>query len=127
MSFFVKHSRREFLRHGLAAGSAGLALPCLIPGGVLAAPGRPGANDRIGIGGIGIGRQGTGVLHGALSPKECRFIGIADVFLPRAQELCKRLQGEAYQDYRRLLDRKDVDAIVTATPDHWRALVTIHA
>jgi predicted dehydrogenase len=99
----------------------------VIPSGALARDGQPGANDRIGIAGIGIGRQGAGVLRGALSFKECRFIGIADVLLPRAQEQCRKLGGEAVQDYRRLLDRKDVDAIVTATPDHWRALVAIHA
>jgi predicted dehydrogenase len=122
-----QHSRREFLRRSAMAGAAGIALPYLIPSGVLAADGRPGANDRIGIGGIGIGRQGTGVLQGAVGSKACRFIGIADVFLPRAEALCKKLGGQAYQDYRKLLDRKDVDAIVTATPDHWRALVTIHA
>lgn len=123
----TKQSRREFLQRGVVAGAAAVALPYLIPSGVLAAEGRPGANDRIGIAGIGIGRQGNGVLHGALSSKECRLIGIADVFLPRAEGLCKKLGGDAVQDYRKLLDRKDVDAIVTATPDHWRALVTIHA
>jgi predicted dehydrogenase len=116
-------SRREFLRRA----AAGFALPCWIPSGVLAAPGRPGANDRIGIGGIGIGRQGAGVLRGAVSSNDCRFVGIADVFLPRAKELAEKLGGHACQDYRTLLNRKDVDAIVTATPDHWRALVTIHA
>ena len=120
-------SRREFLHRSVMTGVASFAAPYLIPGGVLAAAGTPGANDRIGIGGIGIGRQGTGVLAAALRCKECRFVGIADIFLPRAQELCKKLKGEAYQDYRKLLDRKDVDAIVTATPDHWRALVAIHA
>ena len=57
------------------AGAASFALPYLIPSGVLAADGQPGANDRIGIAGIGIGRQGTGVLQGALGFKECRFIG----------------------------------------------------
>jgi predicted dehydrogenase len=122
-----KPTRREFLRRGAAAGAVSFALPYLIPSGVLAAAGQPGANDRIGIAGIGIGRQGEGVLRGALSFKECRFIGIADVMLPRAEGMCKRLGGEPYQDYRKLLERKDVDAIVTATPDHWRALVTIHA
>ncbi len=121
------HSRREFLRRGAVAGAAGFALPYLIPSGVLAADGQPGANDRIGIAGIGIGRQGTGVLQAALGNKESRFIGIADVLLPRAETLCKRLGGTPYQDYRKLLDNKDVDAIVTATPDHWRALVAIHA
>ena len=120
-------SRREFLHRTVLSGAASFAVPHLIPGGVLAAAGKPGANDRIGIGGIGIGRQGSGVLAAALKCKECRFIGIAAFFLPRAQELCKKLEGDAYQDYRKLLDRKDVDAIVTATPDHWRALVTVHA
>jgi predicted dehydrogenase len=118
-------SRREFLHRGVLAG---VALPCLIPRHVLAADGQPGANDRIGIAGIGIGRQGTVDMTNAMKVKESRFIGIADVYLPRAQELCKKFGGgDAVQDYRKILDRKDVDAIITATPDHWRALITIHA
>ncbi len=120
-------SRRALLRTAIAAGVASFAAPRVIPSGVLAADGRLGANDRLGIAGIGIGRQGSGVLHAALGFKESRFIGIADVYLPRAEATCKRLGGEPYQDYRRLLDRSDIDAIVTATPDHWRALIAIHA
>ncbi|MGA2035537.1 MAG: Gfo/Idh/MocA family oxidoreductase [Thermoguttaceae bacterium] len=121
-------SRREFLRRGVLAGAASFALPGLIPRSVLAAPGRPGANDRIGIAGIGIGRQGTDVLTRAVKSPDGRFIGIADVNLPRAQEKCRRLHGGlAVQDYRRILDRKDVDAIVTATPEHWRAIICIAA
>jgi len=128
MAQTTRLSRRQFLRHTSALAAAGIAAPYIIPSGILAFQGRPGANDRIGIGGIGIGRQGSGVLRGAVGSKDCRFIGIADVFLSRAEDMCKRLGGgEPYQDYRKLLERKDVDAIVTATPDHWRALVTIHA
>ena len=123
----TRPSRRVFLHRTVITGAASFTVPYLIPRGVLAAAGKLGANDRIGIGGIGIGRQGSVDLSQALACKECRFIGIADVFLPRAQTLCQKLKGEAYQDYRKLLERKDVDAIVTATPDHWRALVTIHA
>lgn len=123
----VRVSRRRFLQRGAALAASTAAVPYLIPAGVLAAEGRPGANDRIGIGGIGIGRQGSGVLGSALKSPQCRFIGIADVYLPRAQELSTKYGGTGYQDYRRLLERKDVDAIVTATPDHWRALVCIHA
>ncbi len=123
----LRVTRRQFLHRG-AAMSAALAAPHLIPSGVLAAGGQPGANDKIGIVGIGIGRQGRGVLQNALRSQETRFIGIADVYLPRAEEMCERLGGgEVCQDYRRLLDRNDVDAIVTATPDHWRALICIHA
>jgi predicted dehydrogenase len=106
-----------------AAGAA----PYLIPSGVLAAAGAPGANDRIGIAGIGIGRQGSGVLAGALKSKLVRFVAIADVNLPRAAKIAEKNQGQPYQDYRKLLERRDVDAIVTATPDHWRAIVSVHA
>ncbi len=120
-----EHSRRAFLR--CAAGVAGFAAPWLIPHGVLGGPGSPGANERIGIAGIGIGRQGSGVLAEALRERQCRLVGIADVFLPRAQALCAKFHGVACQDYRKLLDRRDVDAIVTATPDHWRARIAIHA
>ena len=120
-------SRRQFVKRGVAAATAA-AVPFFVPSGVLAADGQPGANDKIGIGGIGIGRQGSGVLAGALKSKSARFIGIADVYLPRAEELCKKHGGgQAYQDYRKFLERKDLDAIVTATPDHWRALVCVHA
>ena len=48
---------------------------------------------------------------------------IADVNANTAAKLREKYNVETYQDYRKLLDRKDVDAIVTATPDHWRALV----
>ena len=120
-------SRRQFLRRGLLSGAAGIAMPYLLPSGVLAAAGRPGANDRIGIAGVGIGRQGSGVLAGALHCPESRFVAIADVNLPRAEQIAKKYKGQACQDYRKVLERKDVDAIVTATPEHWRALICIRA
>jgi predicted dehydrogenase len=120
-----KTTRRRFLKHTAALGSTALAAPLIIPRGVLGAPDRPGANDRIGLGGIGIGRQGSGVLRGASG--QGRVVAIADVNLPRAQKTAEGYGAKAYQDYRNLLERKDIDAIVTATPDHWRALVCIHA
>jgi predicted dehydrogenase len=106
-------------------GGGIVASPCIIPRHVLAAAEQPGANDRIGLGGIGIGRQGSGVLRGASG--QGRVVAIADVNLPRAQKTAEGHKAEAYQDYRKLLERKDIDAVVTATPDHWRALVCIHA
>jgi len=124
MNVAPKTSRRGFLRRTAAAA---VVAPYIIPRSVLAAPGQPGANDRIGLAGIGIGRQGSGVLANALKTGQTRFVAIADVLLPRAQELATKYDGKAYQDYRKLLERKDVDAIITATPDHWRALVSIHA
>lgn len=120
-------SRRGFLRR-TALATAACGLPYLVPRHVLAAPGQAGANDRIGIAGIGIGRQGTGVLSRAVKVSAGRFIGVADVNLPRAQEKCQKLGGGlAVQDYRKILDRQDVDAIVTATPEHWRAIICVAA
>ena len=120
-----KLSRRRFLRQSGALAAAGVATPCLIPREVLGNAEVPAANDRIGIGGIGIGRQGSGVLGG--SSRQGRVVAIADINEPRAKATAERYKAEAYTDYRKLLERKDVDAIVTATPDHWRARVCIHA
>ena len=120
-------SRREFLRRGAALAAAGVAAPYLIPHGVLAAEGRLGANDRIGIGGIGVGRQGSGVTSSAAKSPSGRLVAVADANILRAQKFAAAFKAEAYQNYRKLLERKDVDAIVTATPDHWQALVCIHA
>lgn len=120
-------SRRQFLRRGGTAALAGLALPQILPTGVLAADGQPGANDRIGIGFIGIGRQASALLAASLRLPSTRVLAFADVNLPRAQEAAGKLKADAYQNYHRLLERKDVDAIFTATPDHWRSLVCIHA
>jgi len=119
-------SRRRFLGRS-AAAAAGFAMPCFIPSGVLAFQGVPGANDRIGVAGIGVGRQGGGLVRGANGKRDVRMVAVADVNLPRAEKMAGDLKAVAYQDYRKLLERQDVDAIITATPDHWRALVCIHA
>ncbi|MHB1034786.1 MAG: Gfo/Idh/MocA family protein [Pirellulales bacterium] len=121
----AKTTRRRFLQQS-AALTAAVAAPLIIPSGVLAAKGKLGANDRIGIAGIGIGRQGSGDLAGAARQKDTRVIAIADVNLPRAKQTAAAYKAEAYQDYRKVLDRKDVDAIITATPEHWRVLICIH-
>lgn len=119
-------SRRAFLARS-AAVAAAASVPYFIPAGVLAADGAPGANDRIGVAGIGIGRQGSGVLGAAGGQKDVRVVAIADVNLPRAQSMANRYKADACQDFRKVLERKDVDAIITATPEHWRAIICIAA
>ncbi|MFQ6132409.1 MAG: Gfo/Idh/MocA family protein [Armatimonadota bacterium] len=127
MSYRRRLPRREFLRRSAVLSAAAVAVPYVIPSGVLSAADSPGANDRIGIGAIGVGRQG-GSLAGRLARAgAARLVAVADVNIRRAEQMAARLEAEAHQDYRKLLERDDVDAIVTATPDHWRALVCIHA
>lgn len=119
-------SRRSFLGCSSLL-LAGAALPQILPSGVLAANGQPGANDRIGIGFIGMGRQASGLLRGVERLPVGKVVAVADVNLPRAREIAQKHNGVAYQDYRRLLERKDVDAVITATPEHWRLLICVNS
>jgi predicted dehydrogenase len=125
MSAFPSTTRRRFLKSALLSAGA-VAAPYYVPAVVLAGEDRLGANDKIGLAGIGVGRQGSGVFGSAAASKYCRPVAVADVNINTARQLAARYKIEAYQDYRKLLERKDVDAVVTATPDHWRALVCIH-
>ncbi|MDW8310953.1 MAG: Gfo/Idh/MocA family oxidoreductase, partial [Verrucomicrobiales bacterium] len=119
-------SRRRFIQRSSLL-LAGATLPQLLPSGVLAAAGRPGPNDRIGIGFIGMGRQAGALLQQLLRLPEARLVAVADVNLKRAQQVALQHHVVAFQDYRRLLEREDVDAVITATPEHWRLLTCVHA
>jgi len=118
-------SRRSFLSR-TACWGAGLAMPAIIPREVLAAPGRPGANDRIITGHIGIGGMGSGHLR-----KDAAALCDVDLnHLKKAKEIVEEKGGKnpaLYVDYRRLLERKDLDAIFIASPDHWHGLQTVHS
>lgn len=123
-----KSNRRTFLKTASYAVLAGVASPTLIPRACLANGEVPGANERIGVAGIGVGRQGSGDFARAANNPKAQAICVADVWQKRAEEVAKKNGCDAaYQDYRRVLDRKDVDAITTATPEHWRGLICINA
>ena len=116
-------TRRSLLKRGVAVAGA-VAVPYSIPADVLASADRPGANDRIGVGYVGVGRRARQLMK---LPPEGQIVAAADVNLKRAEEIAAKYKGTPYQDYRKMLDSKDVDAVVLATPDHWRALTAIHA
>jgi predicted dehydrogenase len=121
-------SRRRFLQKTATLPAAGVALTTLIPRTALAQGDRPGANDRIGVAGIGVGRQGSGIFRSAAGHSLTQVVCVCDVNLPRAEGVARACGAkDVYQDYRRVLDRKDVDAITTATPEHWRANICISA
>jgi predicted dehydrogenase len=124
MSQTLFPNRRDFLRTGAALAGSCIALPTLIPRGALAAEGRPGANDRIGIGYIGAGRRAQQLMD---IPKEGQTVAVCDISLSRAEKIGNKLSCAFFQDYHRLLEQKAVDAVIVATPDHWHALHTIHA
>ncbi len=105
--------RREFL------GAAGLA----------AAQRLIGANDHVTVGLIGCGGRGRYVAGLMREAPGVEFAATADVYLPNA-ERAREWAGpsaNAYQDFRRLLERKDIDAVLVATPDHWHAAIAVLA
>jgi predicted dehydrogenase len=113
-------SRRHFVKTVAAA----IAAPTFIPRGVLAGADRPGANDRIGVGFIGVGRRAGEIMK---LPAEGQLVAAADVHEGRANAVAERFHARPFTHYRKLLDLKEVDAVVIATPDHWRAIQCIHA
>ena len=114
-----KVNRRGFLA---ATTATAFGLPYFVPSRSF------GANDRIRTGHIGVGGRGMGHLEGFFD----QVVAVCDVDQSHRAEALQYLKGrgksvEEYGDYRRLLDRKDIDAVVIATPDHWHALPTIDA
>jgi predicted dehydrogenase len=89
-----------------------------------------GANDRIHFAVIGCGGMGTGHLGSLVKRSEAdniKVLAVSDVYqrrLTRAKNIC---HGEGYLDYRALLERKDLDAVLIATPDHWHAKISMDA
>jgi predicted dehydrogenase len=88
-----------------------------------------GANERIRLGFIGLGNRGDQVLDAFLKHKDCQVAAVCDIYQPYLDFAAKKAGGNPAQlhNYRKLLDAKDIDAVVIATPDHWHALQTIHA
>ena len=88
-----------------------------------------GANDRVRVGFIGLGNRGDQVLSAFLEHKDCEIAAICDINQPYLDFASKKIGGEPQQfrEYKKLLERKDLDAIAIATPDHWHALQMIHA
>jgi predicted dehydrogenase len=87
-----------------------------------------GANDRVVVGVIGCGGRGRYVA-GFMRQAGAEFGAMADVYLPNAEQARQSLGPEAkvFQDFRRLLEIKEIDAVLVATPDHWHAIPTILA
>ncbi len=124
-------TRREFLYTTAAAALTGSAAFHLVPiQCVRAAPDRPAPSETLVLGHIGIGGRGLGFVYPGWSKYLC------DIDTNRLQKAAERAcdedenirrQLKLYNDYRELLDQKEIDAVFIASPDHWHALHCIHA
>ena len=88
-----------------------------------------GANDRVRLGVIGVGNRGDQVLDAFLKQPDAEVVALCDIYQPYLDFAAQKVGGQPkrFADYRKLLELKDLDAVVIATPDHWHALQTIDA
>jgi predicted dehydrogenase len=119
-----KMTRRAFAAGAAALAGTGELLPRNRGSG-----GAQGANERIRAGFIGVGNRGGQLLNAALPNKDLEVAALCDVYKPYLEQWAGKIGGgvRAYGDFRRLLERKDVDAVFIATPDHWHALMAVMA
>jgi predicted dehydrogenase len=116
-------SRREMIKKT----AIGLSFPLFVPRSVLGGAGSPGANERVGVGAIGVGGRASLLLNQL--PEDGQIIALSDCNLPRAEafKASKKADWPIYQDHRELLERKDIDAVIVGTGEFQRVLPCIHA
>lgn len=117
-------SRREFLATG-AVATAAAAWPRSAWSRVL------GANDRINVGLIGCGGRGHALLNWVMGigikTGGVQVSAVCDLYRKRLNDAAARAQAQPYMDYREILARPEIDAVIIATPDHWHAPITLAA
>ncbi|MBN1126977.1 MAG: Gfo/Idh/MocA family oxidoreductase [Sedimentisphaerales bacterium] len=133
-------NRRTFLQQS-AALSGIVTIPSIIPVSAFGTESSKSPSDRITMGLIGHGCMGRGHLSRLIGDRDIRVLAVCDVDQSRCQDAARRVEEAyaadktagtyqgctAYNDYRQLLARKDIDAVVIVTPDHWHTLQSIDA
>ncbi|MFP4058516.1 MAG: Gfo/Idh/MocA family oxidoreductase, partial [Candidatus Brocadiia bacterium] len=144
-------TRRDFLKGAARLLGSALAAPCVVPAAARGADGRPPPSDRIVMGSIGLGGQGTRDMSACMSHPDVQIAALCDVDegsrryergwhrgLASAREKVERHYAAqkragtwkgllATTDFRQLLDRDDIDAVTVSTPDHWHAAIVVRA
>ena len=127
-------TRRDFLR--VAAGStlAAAVFPNLVPSSALGADRGVAPSQRVTLGVIGCGPQGTGDMGNFLRCDDCQVVAVCDVKSDQLEQARHAVNGHyqnqdcrTYEDFRELVARKDIDACLIATPDHWHVLTALAA
>ena len=126
--------RRGFLKTALSAAGAAVAAPTIIPSSALGLDGAVAPSERVIVGGIGIGRRGEYDLGCFLEQKDVQFAAVCDIKEARrthvkkiADEKYGNTKCDMYRDFRELLDRKDIDAVLIATGPNWHATAAMYA
>lgn len=130
---FPTTSRRRFLGTVMGASLA----PFILPSGLRA---QTSPNGKLAVGFIGTGKQARGLMNKFMNLPDVVVVAVCDVDTNRRDAAKQRVENHygknqntawkgctAHKDFRELLDRKDIDAVVIATPDHWHAIISVAA
>ncbi|MBP8941604.1 MAG: Gfo/Idh/MocA family oxidoreductase, partial [Saprospiraceae bacterium] len=135
-------SRRAFIKQSAATAAGFFIIPRHVLGGYKKDGSRYIApSDIISLGMIGCGKQSKSLVNSFITTGEARFVALSEVYDAKAQVLKERLKSiyseaptlgkyqdlPVYKNYRELLARKDIDAVLIATPDHWHAVIAVEA
>ena len=121
-------------RHFLATAGLALAAPTIIPASALGREEMPVPSKRITMGVVGWGMMGPGNTDAFLGMKDCQVVAACDLDKNHLQQALDKINGhyknqdcKPYHDYREMMARKDIDAVMIAVPDHWHALLATEA
>ncbi|MEJ8841811.1 Gfo/Idh/MocA family oxidoreductase [Lacibacter sp. H375] len=129
------NARRKFLQQSTLLAAGGLLIPAFESNAFSIFKSNVSPSDQVNIGAIGIKGMGWANVMAALKIPGVNLVAVCDVDRPvidkRLDELSKKNVNisniKIYGDYRKMLEQKDVDAVIIGTPDHWHALMMIHA
>lgn len=126
--------RRRFLKTALSATGAAVMAPTIIPSSALGLDGAVAPSERVVVGGIGIGNRGTYDLGCFLEQDDVQFVAVADIKEARRTAVKKiadlkygNQNCATYSDFREVLDRTDIDAVLIATGPNWHATAAMTA
>lgn len=128
-------------RRGFLATAAAASVPLFLPSRVLGRPGVVSPNNRIRLGVIGLGDRGRSHIGGLVESTDCELAAVCDTFLSKAEGQKQRIEKAyaaragtesfkgclATQDFREILDRDDIDAVIITSPENWHAVMAIRA
>ena len=126
------NGRRDFLK--TVAGGVVAGFPAIVPSSALGRDGYVAPSEKIVMGAIGVGRQGSGDLRGFLSQEDVRVAAICDVQQATRERMAANVNTRngdyactTYNDFREMLARPDLDAVLIATGERWHPLIAIEA
>lgn len=115
----------------MGKGALGVAAGAKVLSGGRARAARVGPNDKVRVAVIGNGGMGRAHIYALSYEEEVDLVALCDVYTKKYEEVAPNVEKitgkrpDTYQDFRHVLDRKDIDAIFVVTPDHWHPLLTI--